>query len=244
LAHERVREVIVRQQEELGLTPEIQETAVVDPQAILDARMAVATSVRNVIARLPGTGGRKAVLLVAHYDSVATAPGGSDDSSGVAALLETARALRAGAPLVNDVILLFVDGEETGLLGSFHLHVSTPEGVSLVAGSISSTAPITAISLAGTLIPDPSTLASEREPWTEQKFQYWAPPAEGFDMIVEVGRPGRFTLSISDHRYGLPQVPRFAYRERPAERMPLGREFLPNSKTDRVVVSGSFVFGQ
>jgi hypothetical protein len=25
--------------------------------------------------------------------------------------------------------------------------------------------------------------------------------------------------------------------------MPLAREFLPNSKTDRVLVSGSFVFG-
>jgi hypothetical protein len=126
---------------------------------------------------------------------------------------------------------------------SFHLHVSTPEGVSFVAGSISSTSSIAAITLAGTSIPAPDALASQRTPWVEQRFQYWAPPAEGFDVIVEVGQPGRFTLSISDHRYGLPQVPGFTYRERPADRMPLAREFLPNSKTDRVLVSGSFVFG-
>jgi len=188
LAHARAREVIVRELEELGLVPEIQEATVVDPQAILDARIAVAGSVKNVIARLPGTDGRKAVLLVAHYDSVATAPGGSDDSSGVAALLETARVLRAGAPLANDVILLFVDGEEAGLLGSFHLHVSAPEGVSFVAGSISSTSPIAAITLAGTPIPAPNTPASGGTPWHEQRFQYWAPPAEGFDVISDAAR--------------------------------------------------------
>jgi len=62
-------------------------------------------------------------------------------------------------------------------------------------------------------------------------------------VMVEVGQPGSITLAISDHRYGLPQVPGFTYRERPADRMPLGREFLPNSKIDRVLVSGSFVFG-
>jgi hypothetical protein len=36
-AHARVRETIVRQLEELGLVAEIQETTVVDPQAILAA---------------------------------------------------------------------------------------------------------------------------------------------------------------------------------------------------------------
>jgi MFS family permease len=36
----------------------------------------------------------------------------------VAALLETLRALKESAPLKNDVILLFTDGEETGLLGA------------------------------------------------------------------------------------------------------------------------------
>jgi len=153
--------------------------------------------------------------------------------------------LTAKAPVLDvpgSQVKLITD-HSNGDRRSFHLHVSTPEGVSLVAGSISSTSPIAAITFAGTAIPDPNTPASQRTPWVEQRFQYWAPPAEGFDVIVEVGQPGRFTLSISDHRYGLPQVPGFTTRERPADRMPLAREFLPNSKTDRVLVSGSFVFG-
>src|SRR6185503_3011005 len=38
--------------------------------------------------------------------------------SGVATILETLRALRAGPQLANDVIALFTDGEEAGLLGA------------------------------------------------------------------------------------------------------------------------------
>jgi len=78
-----------------------------------------AGSVQNVVARVPAAGGRRdALLLVAHYDSVAVAPGAADDAAGVATVLETLRALRAGPPLKNDLILLFTDGEEAGLLGA------------------------------------------------------------------------------------------------------------------------------
>ena len=41
-----------------------------------------------------------------------------DDAAGVAVVLETLRALKAGTPLDRDVIALFDDGEEVGLLGS------------------------------------------------------------------------------------------------------------------------------
>jgi Zn-dependent M28 family amino/carboxypeptidase len=70
------------------------------------------------MARLAGRSGTKAILLVSHYDSVTTGRGASDDASGVATLLETARALQGGPALKNDVILLFTDGEEVGLLGA------------------------------------------------------------------------------------------------------------------------------
>jgi hypothetical protein len=82
-------------------------------------RYAVAGTVTNILARLPGragTGG--AVLLVAHYDGVAAGPAAADDGSGVAILLETLRALQGGAPLAHDVLALFTDGEEAGLLGA------------------------------------------------------------------------------------------------------------------------------
>jgi hypothetical protein len=72
----------------------------------------------NVIARIPGAKQGRGVALVCHYDSVPSGPGAADDGAGVATLLETARALRAGAPLQNDVLFLFTDGEELGLLGA------------------------------------------------------------------------------------------------------------------------------
>ena len=117
-AHARARAYIVSELQALSLDPQVQEATVVDPISLANPQWGVAGTIQNVVARLAGTGGGKAILLVSHYDSVATAPGASDDSSGVATLLETARALKAGPPLKNDVILLFVDGEEVGLLGA------------------------------------------------------------------------------------------------------------------------------
>jgi hypothetical protein len=75
-------------------------------------------TVTNIIADvLAGSG--KPVLLMAHSDSVAAGPGGGDDGSGVAVLLETIRALRARAAQDGrPVTALFSDGEEPGLLGA------------------------------------------------------------------------------------------------------------------------------
>ncbi len=117
-AHARARDYIMSELQALGLEPQIQAATVVDPKSAVNPKWSVAGDVQNVVARLSGTGGSKAILLVSHYDSVATAPGASDDSSGVATLLETARALKARPPLKNDVLLLFTDGEEVGLLGA------------------------------------------------------------------------------------------------------------------------------
>ena len=117
-AHARARKYIVGELQTLGLSPQIQKTTVADPKSAIDPKMSVAASVQNVMARLAGRSGTKAILLVSHYDSVTTGRGASDDASGVATLLETARALQAGPALKNDVILLFTDGEEVGLLGA------------------------------------------------------------------------------------------------------------------------------
>jgi peptidase M28-like protein/PDZ domain-containing protein len=78
---------------------------------------------------LPG-----AVLVGAHYDHLGMGgrfslapdrhevhPGADDNASGVAAILETARALAARAgELRRDVVFAAFAGEETGLLGSTH----------------------------------------------------------------------------------------------------------------------------
>ncbi|HWS88115.1 MAG TPA: M28 family peptidase [Pyrinomonadaceae bacterium] len=100
--HERARAYILQELSGLGLAAETQETEVVS----------------NITARLKGTGVGRAVLIAAHYDTVRHSPGAGDDGAAVASMLETARALRAGPALTNDVIFLFTDGEEAGLLGA------------------------------------------------------------------------------------------------------------------------------
>jgi hypothetical protein len=66
---------------------------------------------------VPGQG--KAVVLVAHYDSVPAGPGAADDQSGVATILETVRALKArGVKSKHPVLAVITDGEEAGLLGA------------------------------------------------------------------------------------------------------------------------------
>lgn len=81
-----------------------------------------AASVQNVVARVPGSqpelSGGQAVLVVSHYDSVPTGPGAADDGAAVAAMLEALRALQASTGMRNDVVFLFTDAEELGLLGA------------------------------------------------------------------------------------------------------------------------------
>ncbi len=119
--HDRVRDYVAAQLSALGVTPEIQRATGVTP------RYEVAGTVENIVARLKGTSGAPdAIALVAHYDSVPAGPGAGDDGAGVAALLETLRALRAGPPLHNDVLILLTDGEEDGLLGASAFFAENP----------------------------------------------------------------------------------------------------------------------
>jgi hypothetical protein len=72
----------------------------------------------NVIATLKGTANPELVYVVSsHYDSVAVGPGADDDSSGTAALIETARIL-ARHPQPATIVFASFTGEESGLLGS------------------------------------------------------------------------------------------------------------------------------
>jgi hypothetical protein len=114
-ANAEVRDYLLSRCRELGLAPTVQDLTLLATQP----GQLTAARVQNVVARLPGQHpGGPAVLVLAHYDSQPHAPGAGDDGAGVAAMLETLRALRAGPPLANDVIWLFTDGEEAGLLGA------------------------------------------------------------------------------------------------------------------------------
>ena len=107
----RVRQRIVDRLGRLGYQPELQEK-------FACGAVRLCARVTNVLARLDGASAGKAVLLSVHYDSVPAGPGASDDGIGVAAALEVARALKAGPPPKNPVMLLFNEGEEDDLLGA------------------------------------------------------------------------------------------------------------------------------
>ena len=109
-ANDAVRAYIVRTLAGMGVEAEEQ------PSRHLRGRTVQVST--NVMGRIPGTANSKAFTLMAHYDSVQYGPGASDDGAGVVTLLETARALKAGPPLKNDVIFLFTDGEEAGEVGA------------------------------------------------------------------------------------------------------------------------------
>ena len=114
-ANAEVREYLLAQLSKLGLNPQVFSAIGVEDSG----RSLAVGNIHDVIGRLSGTANSKAVLLMAHYDSVSGAPGAADDAAGVAAILETVRALRAGSStLKNDLIILFTDGEEEGLFGA------------------------------------------------------------------------------------------------------------------------------
>lgn len=81
----------------------------------------------NLIATRPGCDhSLPAVALMAHHDSVYGSPGAADDSAGVAAILETARALGARGTPLRDLIVVLTDGEESGLFGAQRFFAADP----------------------------------------------------------------------------------------------------------------------
>ena len=114
-SHAEVRDYILGNLTEMGLSPTVQKVPVVSQKP--NSAIAAGT-VENIVAKLDGTNSQQAIMLVSHYDSVPTSFGANDDGFGVSVMLETLRALKTRGQLRNDVIFLFSDGEEVGLLGA------------------------------------------------------------------------------------------------------------------------------
>jgi len=82
----------------------------------------------NLIAVLPGRDrSLPAVALMAHHDSVASSPGAADDGAGLAAILETVRAVASGPRPARDLVVIFTDGEEIGLDGARRFFRGMPQ---------------------------------------------------------------------------------------------------------------------
>jgi hypothetical protein len=107
-----VRDRIIAQLQAFGYEPETQARFHCNPL------FGTCSPVENIIALKPGARGEHAILLTAHYDSVWAGPGAADDGAGVAAILEIARMAADFPAFDNDVIFLFSDSEENGLIGA------------------------------------------------------------------------------------------------------------------------------
>ncbi len=102
-------------------------------------------ALRNVLVTVPGRDTVRWVVVGAHFDhegikNGVVYPGADDNASGVAVLLELARAARAaeaaGRRPEFTVVLAFWDGEERGLLGSRHYVAELGADTAAVVGYV------------------------------------------------------------------------------------------------------------
>ncbi|HTL34667.1 MAG TPA: M20/M25/M40 family metallo-hydrolase [Kofleriaceae bacterium] len=121
-ASTRVRNYIVEMLREMDVTAELSPVGTVEVPRIEVAgvvyreRHSVDVNDPDLLARFgPPTG--KALVVMAHYDSVARSPGACDNAAAVGVLLEVARVLKAQPP-DRPVILAFTAAEEVGLVGA------------------------------------------------------------------------------------------------------------------------------
>lgn len=123
-ANQAVRDRLLARMTELGLAPRVRRDDVFVTQGV-DRQEGGSTE--TLIGVLPGRdASRPALALMAHYDSVPGAPGAADDGAGVAAALETMRAIRTGGVPARDVALVITDGEEAGLFGARAFFAADP----------------------------------------------------------------------------------------------------------------------
>ena len=122
----RVRDQLVNHLQQAGLQVSVQRGQAAAEYGKGDGRGVRAANVENVVAVLPGRDrSLPAVLLMAHYDTVPHSPGAADDGLGVAVMLDISRALQNDLRQ-RDVVFLFTDAEEAGLLGARAFFASHP----------------------------------------------------------------------------------------------------------------------
>ncbi|WP_447911082.1 M28 family peptidase [Brevundimonas bullata] len=122
--HARVRAYLTARMTQLGLSPQ-EQAGPLSPGSIQRLKKAggdpdaADNQAINLIGVLPGEDrSQPAVMLMAHYDTVVGSPGAADDSTGVGAVLEAARAIKARGPIERDLVVLLTDAEELNLDGA------------------------------------------------------------------------------------------------------------------------------
>lgn len=118
--HAETREFIVKQLQDWGYAVELQlGKSPVNSRLRERSEDRSEVPLTNILAgKSLAPGQTKKLLLVAHYDSVPFGPGASDNGVGVAAMLEIAKLIKDQPLEKRDILFLFPDGEELGLLGA------------------------------------------------------------------------------------------------------------------------------
>ncbi|WP_299673161.1 M20/M25/M40 family metallo-hydrolase [uncultured Tenacibaculum sp.] len=113
-AHKEVQNYLVNELKKIGLQPEIQT------KTIFNNKWKTGTTIENIIAKVKGSSNGKSLVLLSHYDSNPhSSIGAADAGSGVVTILEGIRAfLEKNQKPKNDIIVIFSDAEELGLLGA------------------------------------------------------------------------------------------------------------------------------
>lgn len=172
---------------------------------------------RNVVATLPGKGPNKGLiyLVTAHYDSIASktpgweqswrtlpAPGASDNASGVAEIIETARIL-SNTDFDHTIRFIAFSGEELFLFGSRHYRDLVKQRGDQIAGVLN-------FDLLGhdpDGILDIHVLGNEQSQWLVNAF---AKAAEKYDIPVDLRMKNDSSFIFSDHSpfwdIGIPAV--------------------------------------
>ena len=142
-AHDRARDDVIGMFSDLGYTPTVHSDPMFDLSDPADKRIFDGLSAEQqavlkdapaetIVVDVPGTS-EHTMALMAHYDSATveadenghqhitdgTSLGAADDGYGVAAIIETLRALKAeGRQPENSLKIVITDGEEIGLVGA------------------------------------------------------------------------------------------------------------------------------
>lgn len=137
----RARRWIVAQLTSIGAKPAGANGSYEQPVK-LPPRAGSDTVGANVVARIPGKNSAGPVLVLsAHYDHLGirngeTYNGADDDASGCIALLTIAERMLASPP-EHDVILAFMDAEESGMHGAKAFVASPPVPLARIAADLS-----------------------------------------------------------------------------------------------------------
>ena len=189
--HEAARDYLVAELTAMGLQPEIQTTSSV--LRFEGADTFGAGMVSNVIVRIPGTANTGAIAINAHYDGGATGPAAGDNGVGVVATLEVARAVLAGEPLANDLIIVFSDAEEVGDLGSAAFNQDHPWAQDVRI----------AINFEAQGSGGPAMLyaTSDEDGWLTGEYLSVAPEASAYSLLPELVKslPGRLACDLEDY---------------------------------------------